>query len=123
MSQVASIHTIAGTGANSLGARFLKETTHPSAVWLPSPTWVNHHNIWSLAGVDIKTYPYWNPAQRGLEFEKMLRVLEDEATRGDIIVLHACAHNPTGVDPTKEQWIAIASMCEKIGLFPFFDCA
>ena len=123
VNQIVSVHTISGTGANSLGARFLNETTHPSAVWLPDPTWVNHHNIWTLAGVQVRTYPYWNASRRALDFDKMLRVLEDEASKGDVIVLHACAHNPTGVDPTKEQWMLIAAMCEKKGLFPFFDCA
>ncbi|KIW37768.1 uncharacterized protein PV06_09760 [Exophiala oligosperma] len=102
-----SVHTVAGTGANSLGARFLKETISPSAVWVPDPTWVNHHNIWSLAGVEVKT----------------LSRMRLNPERGDVIVLHACAHNPTGVDPTKEQWRMIASLCESKGLFPFFDCA
>lgn len=61
-------HTLAGTGANSLGARFLKEALNPSAVWLSDPTWVNHHNIWSLVVVEIKTYPYWNAEKRGVGF-------------------------------------------------------
>ena len=117
------MHTIAGTGANSLGARFLKETIKPSAVWLSDPTWVNHPNIWEVAGVEVKTYPYWNASKRGLDFEKLVDKLETEAARGDVIVLHACAHNPTGVDPTKEQWKTIAELCKKKGLFPFFDSA
>ncbi|KAL2406546.1 Aspartate aminotransferase, cytoplasmic [Exophiala dermatitidis] len=121
--RVVSVHTIAGTGANSLGARFLKETTNPSAVWVPDPTWVNHRNIWSLAGVEVKTYPYWNPTKKALDFERLLEVLESEANKGDVIILHACAHNPTGMDPTREQWTAIATLCETKGLFPFFDCA
>jgi aspartate aminotransferase len=117
------LHTLAGTGANSLGARFLKEALNPSAVWLSDQTWVNHHNIWSLVGVEIKTYPYWNPEKRGLDFENLVQSLEAHATKGDVIVLHACAHNPTGVDPSKNQWKVIADLCEKKGLFPFFDCA
>lgn len=74
-----SVHTVAGTGANSLGARFLKETISPSAVWVPDPTWVNHHNIWSLAGVEVKTYPYWDSSKRSLKFERLLQTLENEA--------------------------------------------
>ncbi|KAL1853785.1 hypothetical protein Plec18170_005177 [Paecilomyces lecythidis] len=123
VTRVVSVHTLAGTGANSLGARFLKEALKPSAVWLSDPTWVNHYNIWELVGVEIKKYPYWNASKRGLDFEKMIDQLETEAVPGDVIVLHACAHNPTGVDPTKEQWKIIADLCEKKGLFPFFDCA
>ncbi|GAD98570.1 hypothetical protein FG03981.1 [Paecilomyces variotii No. 5] len=123
VSRVVSVHTLAGTGANSLGARFLKGALKPSAVWLSDPTWVNHYNIWKLVGVEVKTYPYWNVTKRGLEFEKLIDHLENKAAPGDVIVLHACAHNLTGVDPTKEQWKAIAYLCEKKGLFPFFDCA
>ncbi|OKL55998.1 hypothetical protein UA08_08790 [Talaromyces atroroseus] len=118
-----SLQTLAGTGANSLGARFLKESLNPSAVWLSDPTWVNHHNIWSLVGVEIKTYPYWNAVNRGLDFDNLIHTLKTRATKGDVIVLHACAHNPTGVDPSKEQWKTIADVCEQKGLFPFFDCA
>jgi aspartate aminotransferase len=121
--QFVSIHTLAGTGANSLGARFLKESLNPSAVWVSDPTWVNHYNIWGLAGVEVKTYPYWSASKKGLDLEKMIHTLETGASAGDVIVLHACAHNPTGLDPTKEQWKKIADICEKKRLFPFFDCA
>ena len=76
--RVVSVHTIAGTGANNLGARFFKLSLKPSAVWLPDPTWVNHHNIWAAAGVESKTYPYWNPAKRGLDFERLIEKLETE---------------------------------------------
>lgn len=121
--QFVSIHTLAGTGANSLGARFLKESLKPSAVWVSDPTWVNHYNIWGLVGVEAKAYPYWSPSKRGLDLENMIHTLETDASAGDVIVLHACAHNPTGLDPTKEQWKKIADVCEKKKLFPFFDCA
>ena len=121
--QVVSLHTISGTGANHLGARFLSDTLKPSAVWLSDPSWVNHQNIWGLVGVEVKLYPYWNRQKRALDFQKMIEKLETETTAGDVIVLHACAHNPTGVDPTKEQWTKIADICEDRALFPFFDCA
>lgn len=122
--QFVSVHTLGGTGANSLGARFLREALNPSAVWLSDPTWVNHHNIWSLVGgVEVRKYPYWDAEKRGLDFENLIQTLEAQATKGDIIVLHACAHNPTGVDPNTEQWKVIADLCERKGLFPFFDCA
>ncbi|CZR66292.1 probable aspartate aminotransferase, cytoplasmic [Phialocephala subalpina] len=120
---VVSLHTISGTGANHLGARFLSDALRPSSVWLSDPSWVNHANIWGLVGVTVKLYPYWNREKRVLDFEKMIEKLETEAATGDVIVLHACAHNPTGVDPTKEQWKRIAEVCEKRALFPFFDCA
>ncbi|KAJ6780873.1 hypothetical protein PWT90_01915 [Aphanocladium album] len=112
-----------GTGANSIGAQFLARAVKPSAVWLPDPTWVNHITIWDLAGVNVRKYPYWEPKQRKIDFDAMISALETETTTGDVILLHACAHNPTGVDPTKEQWKKIADVCESRKLFPFFDCA
>ncbi|KAF2163174.1 hypothetical protein M409DRAFT_26617 [Zasmidium cellare ATCC 36951] len=115
--RVVSIHTIAGTGANSLGARFLKDTLNPNSVWLPDPTWVNHHNIWSSAGVQVRYYPYWDVSSKSLTFGDMKRMLETHARPKDVVVLHACAHNPTGVDPTRGQWKAIADVCERKGLF------
>ncbi|KAJ5729470.1 Aspartate aminotransferase [Penicillium malachiteum] len=120
---IVSVQTVSGTGANSLGARFLSESLKPSAVWLSNPSWVNHANIWSLVGVEVKYYPYWNAEKRCLDFENMIGTLESHTKPGDVIVLHGCAHNPTGVDPTKDQWKTIADICQRHGLFPFFDNA
>lgn len=118
-----SLQTISGTGANSLGAQFLSKSLRPSAVWLSNPSWVNHSNIWGLVGVKVKYYPYWDAQKKTLDFDSMVKKLETETVSGDVILLHACAHNPTGVDPTKEQWAKIADICESRGLFPFFDSA
>lgn len=120
---IASLQTISGTGANSLGAKFLATALKPSAVWLSDPSWVNHANIWSLLGVPVKYYPYWDLKAKALDINGMINTLETRASPGDIIVLHACAHNPTGVDPTKAQWREIADVCESMSIFPFFDCA
>ncbi|KAH0594272.1 hypothetical protein MHUMG1_08111 [Metarhizium humberi] len=121
--RVVSLQTISGTGANFLGAKFLAETLKPSAVWLSDPSWVNHANIWGLAGVQVRRYPYWDTTNKRLDFEHMIQRLETATAPGDVVLLHACAHNPTGVDPTKDQWTRVADVCEKKGLFPFFDCA
>ena len=120
--RIASVQTVAGTGANHLGALFLKTHMKPKNVWLSNPSWANHLTIWEVAGVNYKTYPYYNPATRSLDFEGMMSALE-ESQEGDIVLLHACAHNPTGLDPTKEQWKAVAELCERKKLFPFFDSA
>jgi aspartate aminotransferase len=117
------VQTISGTGANSLGAHFLSNALKPSAVWLSNPSWVNHANIWKSVGVAVRSYPYWNPERKALDFEDMIQTLTLETTPGDVIVLHGCAHNPTGLDPTKDQWKMIANVCERRELFPFFDCA
>ncbi|KAK9441904.1 aminotransferase [Metarhizium brunneum] len=95
--RVVSLQTISGTGANFLGAKFLAESLKPSAV---------------------RRYPYWDATNKRLDFEHMIQRLETAAAPGDVVLLHACAHNPTGVDPTKDQWTRVADVCEKKGLFP-----
>lgn len=73
----------------------------PADVYVSNPTWGNHNAIIAAAGLKVKTYPYFDPKTRGLNFEGMMKTLS-EAKAGSIVLLHACAHNPTGVDPTPE---------------------
>lgn len=121
--RIASVQTVAGTGANHLGALFLRTHMKPKTVWLSNPSWGNHFAIWETAGVQYKTYPYYDASNRSFDFQGMMNTLEKEAAPGDVVLLHACAHNPTGLDPTKEQWEDIAELCERKKLFPFFDSA
>ncbi|PYI25762.1 aspartate transaminase, cytoplasmic [Aspergillus indologenus CBS 114.80] len=121
--RIASVQTIAGTGANHLGALFLATHLKPRAVWLSDPSWDNHRRIWELVGVPCKSYPYYSSSTHSLDFAGMMSTLESEAQEQDVILLQACAHNPTGVDPSKEQWKALADLVEAKRLFPFFDCA
>jgi aspartate aminotransferase len=123
--RIASVQTVAGTGANHVGALLLARSAKPKQVWFSNPTWINHPLIWEKADKHIqhKEYPYWNANTNSFDFEAMISRLNNEAEAGDIIVLQACAHNPTGVDPTKEQWKAIAALCQRRKLFPFFDSA
>ncbi|CDM27293.1 hypothetical protein DTO013E5_4485 [Penicillium roqueforti] len=121
--RIGSVQTVAGTGANHLGALFLAHHMKPTNVWLSDPSWANHETIWELADVPIKKYPYYHAETRSFDFEGMMSSLESEAQEGDVVLLHACAHNPTGLDPNKEQWVAIADLCERKKLFPFFDSA
>lgn len=120
--RVSSIQTVSGTGANRLGAEFLARNIHPGHVWIPDPTWANHHTIWELAGVKKKTYPYYDDATGSFNFENTMEKLST-ANKNDIIILHACAHNPTGADPSQRQWEAIARLCKDRGIIPFFDLA
>lgn len=123
-SRILSIQTISGTGACHIGARLLTDLLKPGAVWISNPTWNNHHVIWSLVGdVEQKTYPYYDEESRSISFNRMVRVLEEEAQAGDVIILHACAHNPTGLDLDAAQWTQMADLCERKGLVPFFDAA
>jgi aspartate aminotransferase len=109
-----------------LGALFLSKfyrKVHPSAdVYFSSPTWANHNQIFTNVGLSIKTYPYFHPKTRGLDFDGMIAALES-APEHSIILLHACAHNPTGVDLTQDQWKKVASVMKSRNHFPFFDCA
>ena len=121
--RIVSIQTISGTGANRLGAEFLARSLHPRHVWIPDPTWANHLTIWDLVGVERKSYPYFDASTKGFDYESTVQTLKTQAQRGDVVVLHACAHNPTGADPSKEQWTKLASLFQQKGLIPFFDLA
>lgn len=108
-----------------LGAAFLAkfyQTKTARTVYLSNPTWANHNQIFDNVHLAIKTYPYFSAKTKGLDFDGMIAAL-DSAADGSIILLHACAHNPTGVDPTREQWIQIAKTMRAKSHFPFFDCA
>ena len=123
--QAVSFQTISGTGAVHLGALFLSRFyPRPSGqpVYFSSPTWANHNQIFSNVSLPIKTYPYFSAQTKGLDFEGMKTAI-DAAPEGSIILLHACAHNPTGVDPTRDQWVEIAKIIRAKKHFPFFDCA
>ena len=91
-------------------------------ILLSSPTWANHNQIFTNVQLPIQTYPYFHPKTKGLDLEGMLAAIE-KAAEGSIVLLHACAHNPTGVDPTMEQWKQIADVVQRRRHFPFFDCA
>jgi aspartate aminotransferase, cytoplasmic len=119
-----SIQTLGGTGANHLGALLIcrSNPTTKTRVWISDPTWTNHHEIWDLIGAKREVYPYFDPLTKKLDFNGMMTALE-RAEKGDVVLLHACCHNPTGVDPTKEQWIAIADLMARRGLIPFLDAA
>ncbi|KAK8210153.1 Aspartate aminotransferase, cytoplasmic [Zalaria obscura] len=122
-----SLQTISGTGAVHLGALFLSKFYNPSAsgaktVYVSNPTWANHNQIFSNVGLPIAQYPYFSKETKGLDFAGMRSTIES-APEGSIILLHACAHNPTGVDPTQDQWKELATLMKQKSHFPFFDCA
>jgi aspartate aminotransferase len=123
-SRISSFQTISGTGAAHLGAVFLSKFMSESkpSVYLSNPTWDNHVPVFTHAGLPIKHYPYYAQKTKSLDFDAMVETLS-AAPRGSIVLLQACAHNPTGLDPTPEQWRKIATVVREAGLFPFFDCA
>jgi aspartate aminotransferase len=118
----ATVQTISGTGALRVGAEYLAKFNPNSTVYLPDPTWGNHIPIFGDAGCKTKTYRYYNPKNFGLLIDGLLEDIR-AAPEGSTILLHACAHNPTGVDPTIEQWKQISKVCKEKNHFVFFDCA
>ncbi|GAB4824865.1 L-asparaginase 1 [Ancistrocladus abbreviatus] len=120
--RIAAAQAISGTGACRLFADFQKRFHPDSQIYIPVPTWANHHNIWRDARVPQKTFHYYHPESRGLDFAAMLEDIKN-APNGSFLLLHACAHNPTGVDPTEEQWKEISNIIKVKGHFPFFDMA
>jgi len=106
------VQALSGTGALRLGAEFLKKF-YNKTVYISNPTWANHRTIMTDAGLKIASYPYWNAKEKCLDFNGVINAIKN-APNGSIFLLHACAHNPTGVDPTPAQWIKIAeAMKEK----------
>merc|ERR1719502_2366892 len=119
---VATVQTLSGTGALRLGAEFVKRYAPGVAIYVSSPTWGTHTSIMDHANLPCKTYRYWDAENRNLNLAGMLEDIEN-APDGSIIMLHAAAHNPTGVDPTKEQWDQIKAVCQKKSHLCWFDNA
>ncbi|KAL4908061.1 hypothetical protein BDW74DRAFT_148527 [Aspergillus multicolor] len=118
----ASIQTVSGTGANHLAASFLARHLRPARVFIPAQTWINHRSIWTMAGVPVAEYPYYSSATKSVDFPCMLSALST-AEPNDVVILQACAHNPTGVDLSRSQWIQVAALVARKGLFVVFDSA
>jgi len=123
--RIASVQGLSGTGSLRVCAEFTKTFLSPEAdeIWISKPTWGNHIAIFQVAGLIVKEYPYYQPETRGFDFEGMLKALKEDAKPGSMVLLHACAHNPTGVDPTEEQWKAIAAVMQEKKLIPLIDSA
>jgi aspartate aminotransferase len=114
--------TPGGTGSLRVAADFLKKHFPAAKVWLSNPTWANHAAIFSAAGQQVETYAYIDSSGRGLDFDAMIAALK-KIPAGDIVLLHACCHNPTGIDPTIQQWKEIASVVHQQRLLPLIDFA
>ena len=102
-------HAPGGTGALRVAAEFIKKANPNARVWLSQPTWPNHPNVMRAAGLTVETYPYFDVPGNRLAFDAMLATLA-QLPEGDVVVLHGSCHNPTGADPTPEQWATIADV-------------
>ncbi|MGL5668119.1 MAG: amino acid aminotransferase, partial [Shewanella sp.] len=105
-----------------IAAEFLLRNTPSRTVWVSNPTWANHQNIFETAGLTVKEYGYYNAAAHDIDFDGMMTDLAN-AQVGDIVLLHGCCHNPTGIDLTLAQWELVANLCADKQLVPLFDFA
>ncbi len=120
--RIATIQTIGSSGGLKVGADFLARFFPGSGLWVSDPTWDNHRAMFEGAGIAVSTYPYYDPVTDGLRFDAMLDALAALPPRS-IVLLHACCHNPTGVDLSREQWQRLIPLIEARGLIPYLDLA
>mgnify|MGYP001029729884 FL=1 len=120
--RVATVQALGGTGGLKLGADFLRRLAPTAKVLISDPSWENHRALFTQAGFVVETYPYYDPATRGVRSAEMLAALQ-AAPAGTIVVLHACCHNPTGCDLTPAQWAQVVEVVKARGLVAFLDMA
>ena len=120
--RVVTAHAPGGTGALRVGGDLIRKFNPAAKLWVSSPTWANHNGIFSAAGFEIKQYGYYNPESRDLDFDLLMEDLL-KIPAGDVVVLHACCHNPSGVDLSDSQWSLVAELAARAGWIPFLDFA
>ncbi len=120
--RTATIQTVGGCGALRLGAELIRASRPGAVVHVSDPTWANHEPLLGTSGLTLERYPYYDPATRGVDFERMLAHVARLAPES-VVLLHACCHNPTGADLDRAQWTALADVIEARGLVPFVDLA
>src|SRR3954463_8656347 len=120
--RVSTVQGIGGTGALRVGADFLKKLNPSAKVLISDPSWENHRALFTQAGFAVETYPYYDAAKRGINFDGMLTAL-NTAPAGTVVVLHACCHNPTGYDLAPAQWDQVIAAVKARQLVPFLDMA
>jgi aspartate aminotransferase len=122
-SRVVVSQTPGGTGALRVAAAFLSSQLAPIQIWIPSPTWANHAAIFRAEGLPMDSYRYLGDDGTSFDFEGMVEDLKSKTSSGDAVLLHACCHNPTGVDPSEDQWAQIAAVIGEKRLLPVIDFA
>jgi aspartate aminotransferase len=111
-----------GCGALRVGAELIKDAAPNAAVYLSDPTWGNHAPLIGDCGLKLERYPYYDAVAHEMKFEQMLHRLQS-ANAGDVVLIHACCHNPTGADLSTAQWQAVTELLERRKLVPFLDLA
>lgn len=119
---IASMQTSGGTGALSLAAMLIKASSPQSKILVGTPTWANHKAIFEGAGLELKTHRYYDEKSKQVDIDAITSAIQS-ANAGDVILLHACCHNPTGANLTLDQWRSITELCNQQGVIPFVDMA
>lgn len=121
--RIVSAQTPGGTGALKVAADLLRKNFGPIRIWISTPTWPNHPGVFESAGLEVVGYPYLNSDRSALDLDAMLETLKSDARPGDVICLHGCCHNPSGIDPNQQQWKAIAELLASKNILPLIDFA
>ena len=111
-----------GTGALRIASDFAVQQLGCRTIWVSNPTWANHNAVFGAAGLKVESYTYYNATTKDLDFDAMVEDLK-AAKAGDLVLFHGCCHNPTGIDPTAEQWQILADLSAQQGWLPLFDFA
>ena len=120
--RVRTVQTPGGCGALRVAAELIQRAKPGANLWVSTPTWANHIPLLGSAGLKLREYPYYDYASHSINFAAMMETL-GTIPRGDLVLLHACCHNPSGADLSREQWNQVADLCESNGLIPFVDMA
>ncbi|KEY57339.1 amino acid aminotransferase [Serratia sp. DD3] len=114
--------TPGGTGALRVAADFIANQTTAKRIWISNPSWPNHKNVFAAVGLEVLEYDYYDATNHSLDFAGLLNSLK-QARAGDVVLFHGCCHNPTGIDPTQQQWTELAELSAANGWLPLFDFA
>ena len=120
--RVRTVSTPGGTGALRIAAELINKTQPGATIWVSNPTWANHQGVFKAAGLNVKTYPYYDYENKCLDFEGMLAALQ-QIPKEDAVLLHACCHNPSGMDLNPQQWLQVAELSKDVGFTPVIDIA
>ncbi|MGI2147331.1 amino acid aminotransferase [Shewanella baltica] len=120
--RIRTVSTPGGTGALRVAGDFIKRCNPNAVLWVSDPTWANHIGLFEAAGITVKTYPYYDYDSKSLKFDEMLAALS-QVSPDDVVLFHACCHNPSGMDLTTEQWDKVVALTKEQGFTPLIDMA
>lgn len=122
MTNVLARHRLRWHWRTTRGCRFPGKNTSVKRVWVSNPSWPNHKSVFNSAGLEVREYAYYDAENHTLDFDALINSL-NRAQAGDVVLFHGCCHNPTGIDPTLEQWQTLAQLSVEKGWLPLFDFA